>query len=1044
PYAFNGPGFFGLTFNQRWLDIIREVTDQVAGKADYPPNTHWADRSQLTFAWIQNAGWGMGLPLGIVATLGWLWAARRAWRDASFDRDSNREWQGHLLLVVWVGAYFLWQNAQFWRYMRYFMPIYPFAALLAAWALIELFDRAMALKTRTLREVRQTTLLRLGAIGLVAAVALATYAYAWAFTRIYTRPHTRVEASWWMLENIPGPLNVNFTTADGKVKTQPVAVPYDLVLKPGEGVWRAPFEPVTAGVVSEIASFHLYAPDTEVQIKITRDSEGADIAAEGRAIFPASPDTSEHPATVLLNGPVTLAASQPYYLHYTVRGSGGFVGESLSLNNDRETTFTLGGEINATGIDEVKGVIAFTPDTEVALDRLNIGSAQITFLESASTVRLSFSRDSEGNDKLAVSEIAVNLLEAASPKSFTFEPVSLETGQSYFITLEVLSGSPIRPAGAVLALESSWDDSLPLRLGGYDPFGGIYRMTNLELYERDIAIKRDRIVDTLSRSDYLVISSNREYDAMPRLPLRYPLTLKYYQSLFGCEEQLIIHCAYPAEVGLKGPLGYELVKVVESNPTLGAFDFSDQSADEAFTVYDHPKVMIFKRTLDYSPEGLLETLNTVDLTQVLEQSPIQYTAMPTALKLSPDRLAAQTEGGTWSELFDRNSLLNYYPTYGVVAWYLLIVFIGLTAWPIVFVVMRGLPDRGYPIAKLIGLLIITWVAWFTGSYKLLPFTSPILWFCLTLLLFLSGFVAFRNLAALGAFIKEKRNYILFVEAITFALFLYFLWVRWLNPDLWHPWLGGEKPADYSFFQSAIRSVYFPPYDAWFSGHYVNYYYYGYVVAAVPTKMLGIVPSIAYNLALPTLFAFAGIGAFCVAYNLVAADAKKSESAKTSEGDESLNPAEVATSAPASTPGYRLPIVAGVAAMVMMMLLGNLYQIRQLWRFLPEVADPPAPYSEEWIENALNAASGAARVLSGETQLPGDKGRWYFGASRAILNDPGLPTHRDAPITEFPYFSFLYADLHPHLSSMSIMLAALAWMVNVAFAAQSPASTPSAP
>ncbi len=38
----------------------------------------------------------------------------------------------------------------------------------------------------------------------------------------------------------------------------------------------------------------------------------------------------------------------------------------------------------------------------------------------------------------------------------------------------------------------------------------------------------------LAESDYIVIPSNRAYDAMPRLPLRYPLTLKYYQALFDC------------------------------------------------------------------------------------------------------------------------------------------------------------------------------------------------------------------------------------------------------------------------------------------------------------------------------------------------------------------------------------------------------------------------------------------------------------------------------------------------------------------------------
>jgi YYY domain-containing protein len=73
-------------------------------------------------------------------------------------------------------------------------------------------------------------------------------------------------------------------------------------------------------------------------------------------------------------------------------------------------------------------------------------------------------------------------------------------------------------------------------------------------------------------------------------------------------------------------------------------------------------------------------------------------------------------------------------------------------------------------------------------------------------------------------------------------------------------------------------------------------------------------------------------------------------------------------------------------------------------------------------------SGASQVLSGKAQLPGDKGRWYFGASRPILHDK-----QDTPIAEFPFFSFLYADLHPHVFAMPILFAALAWILGVLFA-----------
>ena len=75
---------------------------------------------------------------------------------------------------------------------------------------------------------------------------------------------------------------------------------------------------------------------------------------------------------------------------------------------------------------------------------------------------------------------------------------------------------------------------MPLNIDQYNVQGGIFVPLNLELYEPDTPDKRDAMLKILAESDYIVIPSNRAYDAMPRLPLRYPLTLKYYQALFDC------------------------------------------------------------------------------------------------------------------------------------------------------------------------------------------------------------------------------------------------------------------------------------------------------------------------------------------------------------------------------------------------------------------------------------------------------------------------------------------------------------------------------
>src|SRR5690606_32910567 len=155
-------------------------------------------------------------------------------------------------------------------------------------------------------------------------------------------------------------------------------------------------------------------------------------------------------------------------------------------------------------------------------------------------------------------------------------------------------------------------------------------------------------------SEYLVIPSNRAYDAMPRLELRYPLTLRYYQLLFDCEcssDALEKH-AYKLEPPYKSPLGFELIAVFVSHPNIGPLEINDQNADEWFTVYDHPKVFVFKKSEDFSIGKIQEEFDRIDLDAVLFQVPKDYSRSNTALQLTPGRLEAQKNGGTWSQMFN--------------------------------------------------------------------------------------------------------------------------------------------------------------------------------------------------------------------------------------------------------------------------------------------------------------------------------------------------------------------------------------------------------
>lgn len=169
-------------------------------------------------------------------------------------------------------------------------------------------------------------------------------------------------------------------------------------------------------------------------------------------------------------------------------------------------------------------------------------------------------------------------------------------------------------SGTVLAFESSWDDAIPLRNTG-DPVGiqSFLKGPRLEIQTADTVIKGFRIANVLSRADILVITSNRQYGSLGRLPRLFPLTSSFYRALLGiaADENLVTEFAKLAEkaayrnspiipaASAAREIGFVPFAVFSSFPSLGPWLINDQSAEEAFTVYDHPQVTLFRKTSDF-------------------------------------------------------------------------------------------------------------------------------------------------------------------------------------------------------------------------------------------------------------------------------------------------------------------------------------------------------------------------------------------------------------------------------------------------------------
>ena len=90
---------------------------------------------------------------------------------------------------------------------------------------------------------------------------------------------------------------------------------------------------------------------------------------------------------------------------------------------------------------------------------------------------------------------------------------------------------------------------------------------------------------------------------------------------------------------------------------------------------------------------------------------------------------------------------------------------------------------------------------------------------------MNGTTFFRNQEKFITFLKNNFKEMLKFEFIFLFSFLAFAIIRSFNPDLWHPFRGGEKPMEISYLSALLNSKNLPPFDPWFSGATMNYYYY---------------------------------------------------------------------------------------------------------------------------------------------------------------------------------------------------------------------------
>jgi YYY domain-containing protein len=1011
PYAFSGPGFFNVKPNENWVSSLQSLAQQSGGDVDFPPALQWA-RRPITFAWENMVRWGLGLPLGLLAWAGFVWMGMRIVKG---------EWRQYALVWGWTLLYFTWQSMNFSRSMRYQLPVYPTLAIIAAWAIFALWPRY---STRfNWRKVL--------AIGLGVIVVGATFAWAAAFSQIYTRPVTRIAASEWIYQNVPAAVNLRIQTDQG-LYNQPLGTrltgdfsssaplimsfvaQYDAVL--GEVDFAYLRDMMSAGEISSLLVFvstDPYVSDILTNGVITSDfGVSSDPRGTGyRVLFERSLQTradDRYYLSVFPDDPNrTFSAAGPIQLGYYT--SNGTLRQALP---EPVETLQPGAPISVTFKARRSGELA-----EVYLPAV----VDWQSVSATKTIVMSLAGTNVDAESQISSDFGAGTSLRGQNYRFTFDPpVRLEQGQDYRINLTLIEGQgAIALYGSRQALESSWDDPLPYGLEEYSVFDyyyGLYRTDlNFEMYWDDNEDKRQRFTGILDQGDYLFISSGRQWGTTTRVPERYPLTTAYYRSLVGCpDDQDVVWCYRVAEPGMfEGNLGFELVKTFTSDPQIGPWRFNTQFAEEAFTVYDHPKVMIFKKTDSYDSNEVRAVLGAVDLSKVVHLTPKQASsaassASTSTLLLPDDRLETQRQGGTWSELFDRSALFNQYPALSVVLWYVVVTLLGWMMYPFVRLALGSLADRGYPLVRLVGMVVLAYITWLGGSFGV-AFTSGTITAIAGVLFVGNLGLALVQRDGLREEWRERRRYFLTVEIFTLLFFLFFLAVRLGNPDLWHPSKGGEKPMDFSYLNAVLKSTTFPPYDPWFAGGYINYYYYGFVLVGVLIKWLGIVPSIAYNIILPALFSMLAMASFSFGWNVVSGRRQARD-----DTGEDIEPEVRIWGLPSR------PLLAGIFSAVGLLILGNLGTVRMIWNGIQRLAANGSIEGANIFQRIIWTFQGLGRLIAGQN-LPYGMGEWYWNPSRAI---PG------SPITEFPFFTFLYADPHAHLLALPVTILALGWALSI--------------
>jgi YYY domain-containing protein len=331
-------------------------------------------------------------------------------------------------------------------------------------------------------------------------------------------------------------------------------------------------------------------------------------------------------------------------------------------------------------------------------------------------------------------------------------------------------------------------------------------------------------------------------------------------------------------------------------------------------------------------------------------------------------------------------------------WYLIVQAFGLAALPLCLRLFRHLPDRGYGVSKPLGLLLSGWAFWLLATLGWVRNTAGGILVSLCTVA-VAGLILYLTSRSANPPVDELSWRTILATEIVFTLsFAVWCIVRAHMPRI--ETSGGEKWMEIAFLRAILRSDTFPPHDPWLSGFAISYYYFGYVIMAMVTRLAGVLPSIAFNLGIATLFALTCTGAFALVHDLVALTRERASVRRV---------------------GWSA-ILGGLLGPLLVVLMGNLEGLMEVlhargigsgafWRWVDiraRAQKPPALAEGSWMPTRFF---------------------WWWQASRVIRDYSPAGDHLEV-IDEFPAFSFLLGDMHPHVLALPFVLLATALALNL--------------